>query len=100
MLLTGEPINAQEALQHGFINKIATRENLENETSKLIDSILHNSSQIVSFGKEIFQKQIEMTEEEAIEFTLDAMMKNLELENSKEGMNAFKEKRKPKWIEN
>jgi enoyl-CoA hydratase/carnithine racemase len=97
MLLTGEPINAQEALQFGFINRISSKQDLEKETEKLIDSILNNSSNIVSFGKEIYQKQIEMNEEDALKFAMDAMMKNLEMEDSKEGMNAFKEKRKPKW---
>eukprot|EP01080_Neovahlkampfia_damariscottae_P006643 gene6643-10808_t len=99
MLLTGEPMNATEALQFGFINRVASKENLEKETEKLVKSILHNSSEIVCFGKGIFQKQIEMTEDEAINFTLDAMMENMELNDSKEGMKAFKEKRKPQWKE-
>lgn len=97
MLVTGDSISSQEALQYGLINYIFEKEKLDEETQKLCDKILKNSSKVVGFGKKIFYQQIELSESEAYKVGIDAMIENLEFKDSKEGLNAFAEKRKPKW---
>ncbi len=35
MLITGEPINAEEALKYGLVNKVVEEDKLEEETLKM-----------------------------------------------------------------
>src|SRR5258708_22058555 len=54
LLLTGDPISAQEALQNGLINRVVTPEDLEAETRALAAKIAGASSFVVGLGKAAF----------------------------------------------
>lgn len=99
MLITGDSITSKEALQYGLVNYVVDKDKMEEETQKLCDRILKNSSKVIGFGKKIFYQQIELNESNAYKIGIDAMVENLEYQDSKEGLNAFSEKRKPKWEE-
>lgn len=97
MLLTGRNITAEEALNYGMVNKVVESSKLEEETLKLAESIISNSAEILAIGKQAFYEQIEKNLEDAYTFGEKVMLKNLETDDSKEGINAFIEKRLPKW---
>jgi len=97
MLLTGEPITAQHAKEIGLINDHFQNSNLEEEVSKLAETIASKSNKVVKIGKEAFYKQLEMPLSEAYKYTSEVMSENMMALDAKEGIAAFLEKRIPNW---
>ena len=97
MLLTGEPITAQHAKEIGLINDHFQNLNLEEEVSKLAETIASKSNNVVKIGKEAFYKQLEMPLSEAYSYTSEVMSENMMALDAKEGIAAFLEKRIPNW---
>ena len=63
----------------------------------LIDGKPTKSSYVLKLGKETFYKQLNMELEEAYEYATERMIKNLQAEDAREGIDAFLNKRDPKW---
>jgi len=97
MLLTGEPIKASHAKEIGLINKFFSEKKLENEVVKIAKLITSKTNLILRFGKNAFYKQLEMPLDKAYKFTSEVMVKNMMSGDTKEGINAFLEKRSPVW---
>ena len=97
MLLTGDMINAKKAKEIGLINNYFQTEELTNETMVLANKIASKSSSTVSVGKGAFYTQSELDLYAAYEYTSQVMVKNILQEDAKEGIDAFLEKRSPKW---
>ena len=97
MLLTGESITAQHAKEIGLINDHFQNSSLEEEVSKLAETIASKSNKVVKIGKEAFYKQLEMPLSEAYKYTSEVMSENMMSLDAKEGIAAFLEKRIPNW---
>ena len=97
MLLTGKPINAQHAKEIGLINDHFKNSRLEEEVSKLAETIASKSNKVVKIGKKAFYKQLEMPLSEAYKYTSEVMSENMMALDAKEGISAFLEKRIPNW---
>ena len=97
MLLTGEPINAHYAKEIGLINDHFENSKLEEEVSKLAETVASKSNKIVKMGKEAFYKQLEIPLNEAYRYTSEVMSENMMTLDAKEGNSAFLEKRIPNW---
>jgi enoyl-CoA hydratase/carnithine racemase len=97
MLLTGEPITARHAKEIGLINDHFQNSSLEEEVSKLAETIASKSNKVVKIGKEAFYKQLEMPLSEAYKYTSEVMSENMMSLDAKEGISAFLEKRIPNW---
>ena len=97
MLLTGQPISAQEALDFGLISRIAPAEELEAQTMALARQIASASAQTLALGKAAFYQQVEMDRPSAYQFAGKVMVDNLQTYDAHEGITAFLEKRSPVW---
>jgi enoyl-CoA hydratase/carnithine racemase len=97
LLLTGDPISAQDALQNGLINRVVAPEDLEAETRALATKIAGASSFVVGLGKAAFYRQLDLPQAEAYAYAKEVMSKNALAADAQEGMCAFLEKRKPTW---
>ncbi len=97
MLLTGDPIDAETASAYGLVNRIVAPEDLETETHGLARSIAEKSALTVAIGKEAFYKQVEAGFEEAYRTASEAMTRNMLARDAEEGIDAFLEKREPRW---
>ena len=97
MLLTGQPISAQEALDFGLISRIAPADELETQTMALARQIASASAQTLALGKAAFYRQIEMDRPSAYQFAGKVMVDNLQIDDAHEGITAFLEKRPPVW---
>ena len=97
MLLTGEPITARHAKEIGLINDHFQNSSLEEEVSKLAETIASKSNKVVKIGKEAFYKQLEMPLSEAYKHASEVMSENMMALDAKEGIAAFLEKRIPNW---
>ncbi len=99
MLFTGEPIDANKAYEWGLINRIAPRGKLMEVTMELASLITRFSLNVISLGKRLFHSQLDMGELEALEYASNLIVVNAKMEDTKEGIKAFLEKREPIWKE-
>ena len=97
MLLTGEMIDAVTARDFGLVNRVVPREYLTQIVNKYAQTIVSKSPSTVKLGKEAFYRQAEMGLAEAYDYASRVMVDNLLGADSREGIAAFIEKRKPEW---
>lgn len=97
MLVTGDFIDAQEALSRGLVNRVAEPAELEAETERLVASIVAKPRVAVAMGKELFYRQAELDLASAYQAASETMACNMMEEAALEGVQAFLEKRPPRW---
>ena len=97
MLLTGEFITADEARVRGLVNRVVPIDALDAELKKLVVSILAKPREALAMGKALFYKQRETNIEAAYQLAGQSMACNMIHPVAQEGVQAFIDKRKPKW---
>jgi len=97
MLLTGEPVSANDARRLGLVNRVVAPVALKSETMALAQKIAAKPRATVRTGKEAFYRQIEMPLTEAYDYASRVMTENMLDAEAQEGVCAFLEKREPKW---
>ena len=97
MLLTGEMISADKAEQIGLVNRVVDDDHLTENTMQLAAVIAAKSSMTVATGKQAFYQQRDMSLKDAYAYTSKVMVDNLLKHDAEEGIDAFIEKRTPKW---
>jgi len=97
MLLTGDFISAQQALERGLVNRVVAPDRLDAEVAQLVDSILAKPGAAIAMGKDLFYRQREMGLEAAYQLANQTMAVNMMESCAQEGVAAFTEKRKPDW---
>jgi len=97
MLLTGDFIDAQAALERGLVNRIVPDNELDAEVKKLTDAIVSKSPVAVRSGKRMFYRQLEVGLADAYTVASEVMACDMVTEDAQEGIDAFIEKRKAEW---
>jgi enoyl-CoA hydratase/carnithine racemase len=97
MLLTGELVDADTAVDWGLVNRVVPAGQLDQAVDQLVEKISRSSPLTVGIGKEAFYEQIELDEHRAYDLTKSVMAMNSMTGDAQEGMCAFLEKREPRW---
>ena len=97
MLLTGEPINAQRAMQWGLVNRVVPVDALDEEVFSLAKLIASKPPATVAAGKRGFYLQMDMSLPQAYAHAGQVISSDFAHPEGQEGMNAFIEKRPPHW---
>jgi enoyl-CoA hydratase/carnithine racemase len=97
MLVTGEFIDAAQARTRGLVNRVAEPAALDAELEKLLLSILAKPRVAVAMGKALFYRQVELGIEAAYEAAGQTMACNMMEPVALEGVQAFIDKRVPRW---
>jgi enoyl-CoA hydratase len=95
LLLTGDSLDAQEALRIGLVNKVVDPEKLSEETEKLAQKIMTKSPIQTRFIKELVNTGINIDLSSACTLEISSFAASFSTEDQKEGMRAFLEKKKP-----
>jgi enoyl-CoA hydratase/carnithine racemase len=97
-LLTGDPVNAQQALQMGLVNRVVTRAALKETVNSLARRISEQSGPVLKLAKQVIFEGTWRPFNEALKSAQNVYLNQLfELEDSQEGLRALIEKRKPIW---
>jgi enoyl-CoA hydratase/carnithine racemase len=97
MLLTGEPVTAEEALRIGLVNRIVPPGSERDAALALARKIADKSALTLKIGKEAFYRQAEMGLAAAYDYASNVMTENMMARDAAEGICAFIEKRQPRW---
>ncbi|WP_293267773.1 enoyl-CoA hydratase [Neptunomonas sp.] len=97
LLLTGELINATRAEEMGLINKVISDSELDHYVLDMASLIASKSRKTLAIGKKAFYEQKEQSLAEAYVTCSKVMTENIMIDDAKEGIDAFVNKRKPKW---
>jgi enoyl-CoA hydratase len=98
MILSGEPVTAQEAYRIGLVNQVVPAPELMAAAERLAQKIMANAPLAVKFALEAVNHGLEMSEAEGqfLEATLFGLC--CTTADMKEGTRAFLEKRPPKFV--
>jgi len=97
LLLTGRRIPAVEAARIGIVNRVVPAGELDVAVDGLIDEVLACAPLSLRAIKQIVQRTAHMTSEEAQATRLPGVMRALLSDDAREGVNAFRDKREPRW---
>ena len=98
IILLGTILNSSEALNYGIIDQLADNKlDLEIHLKKLKQNFNLCSPKATAVTKDILIRHNQIDSSQTIEFLANRFADCLTSEEGKEGLQAFSEKRKPKW---
>jgi cyclohexa-1,5-dienecarbonyl-CoA hydratase len=98
LILTGEAMTAEEARTLGFVNRVVEENQLEATVNEVLARITQFSSPVLEMAKRVISSSMGLPLEQAIRKSQDVYLNQLmSLEDTKEGLQAVIEKRKPVW---
>jgi enoyl-CoA hydratase/carnithine racemase len=95
LCLTGDPIDATRAREIGLVNEVA--QDLDGALDRLLSRLLGNSPTALKRGLYAMKAMRSMSFEEAIAFGESQIGLLAMTQDAREGIAAFKDKRKPQW---
>lgn len=97
MVLTGEPVTADEALAMGLVNRVAPPENLMEEVRALAEAIAARPKLAIQYAKEAVLRCVEMGMAQGLAHESYLHALSCGTQDKKEGVASFLEKREPKF---
>lgn len=95
MLLTGEKVLAQEALNAGLVTRVVAQQQLIENAMDMARTIATNAPISVRLVKQTMQRTYDLDLEAVMQLEIDGMLQCFRSEDLVEGFNAFLEKRTP-----
>ena len=97
--LTGERLTAQRALEAGLVNQAVQAEELDTAVDKMIKQILTSGPDAIGVCKDLLHNIANQNMDQAEKYTAEVIANLRKSPEGQEGMDAFLNKRKPKWVE-
>lgn len=95
LCLTGDKVNAEEAVKMGMIYKSVADEHFETESIALAEKLAQMPTEGIALTKQLINKSFEHTLTQQLEAEMRLQVAAGNTHDFKEGVNAFLEKRKP-----
>jgi len=97
MMLTGQRIKAQRALEMGLVNEVVPRAELDAAVARWVRQLLACAPLSLKAIKQVVRHTGTLSPAQAHGMRLPALVAALQSEDSNEGVLAFQQKRKPQW---
>ena len=95
--LTGRRVEAVEAAQIGFVNRVVPAGELDAAVAELAATLASKSSAVVRLGRDSFYAVWDQPADAALKLLHPMLTVHTQLEDAAEGIAAFGEKRQPAW---
>jgi methylglutaconyl-CoA hydratase len=99
LFLTGERINARRAFDVGLVNSVVADTDLDSAVDKLIQQVLSSGPQAIATAKKLLSEVPGMTPEQFRPYTAEMIARLRQSDEGQEGMDAFLNKRMPRWVQ-
>jgi cyclohexa-1,5-dienecarbonyl-CoA hydratase len=101
LVLTGEPITAEQAERWGLVNRVVSSAELEDEAARFSGLLLAQSTRVTMLARKAARFGPQATLESALRESERISLEHLlSTEDASEGLRAFLEKRPPAWKDN
>jgi cyclohexa-1,5-dienecarbonyl-CoA hydratase len=98
LVLTGEPVTAERALEMGLVNRLVAEADLEKTVNDLVGRITGHSGPVLTMAKKAILSGMGLSLKDGLKQSMNIFLNELyRLEDSQEGLHALVEKRKPNW---
>jgi len=97
LLLTGDPITADRALQVGLVNKVVALRDLRDEVQALAERIAANAPLSVAAGKKTVRLSVDYSLHQALDEAERLWAPVYRSRDAQEGPAAFRDRRQPRW---
>ena len=97
LILTGTPFTAEQALAWGMVNKVCADDKLMDEVLAVARRIADNAPISVRQAKKAIDRATDLDRGSGYAFEIEAYNRTVGTDDRQEGINAFNEKRKPKY---
>jgi len=97
MILTGEPVSAQEAYEIGLVNKVVPLDKLMEEAMSMAKKIAEKSPVVTKLAKRAIQNGADLPIDTGLLIEILSQSVVFSTKDHLEGINAFLEKRKPEY---
>src|SRR5436309_13395357 len=98
LLLGSELIDAQRAKEIGLVNRVVSRNDLMSEAQKFADAVLQGAPGALEQTKRLIEELWWRPVREDVDLALNYHVQARESSEAREGIAAFNEKRRPKWV--
>ena len=95
LLLTGKTISAGEALSSGLVHRVVPHQDVAAEALKMAEDMAAKAPIALRYAKEAVNKGMDLTLDQALRLECDLYMLLHTTDDRTEGIDAFRQKRKP-----
>lgn len=97
LLFSGKPISANEAGERGLVNHVVAQDKVMDKARELATDFAAKSPVVMQLARDSFMRANDYEYRRSIENVVETICNIIELDDAKEGLNAFNEKRPPRW---
>lgn len=97
LLFSGRAISAADAERRGLVNAVVPQAQVMGEARRLAQEFAAKSPVVMKLARDSFMRQNDFEYRRAIENVVETICNIIATDDAQEGLNAFNEKRKPKW---
>ncbi len=97
MMLLGERLSAEQAVEHGLANKVVPAEEFDAAVAEWAGKLASKSPVLMRLGHDAMYRQQDMAVDDALEYLRSQLSLTFTTEDIVEGVAAFFEKREPEW---
>jgi enoyl-CoA hydratase len=98
MILTGDPLTAEEALRVGLVNEVSEPAKLIDRCKEVARRMVSRGPTALSMAKQAVRRGAHLSMADGLRLEADLFGMISSTAEMKEGMAAFLEKRKPSWL--
>jgi enoyl-CoA hydratase/carnithine racemase len=97
LMMTGRRVSAEEGLRIGFLNQVVPPDELDRVVDELAASLASKSPAVLKLGRDAFYTVWDEAAEPALAHLHAMLSLHSQIDDAREGIAAFAEKRPPRW---